>query len=102
MSQGGEEREMKHTLAFHAEGKKNWIHIMFHFSGTIQSFNIRGKRPDMQSEVYEGEFSGMASVLKNSKLVVGCGDGKTYMFNWGQFGYHSAGKAVSCKCYSFL
>jgi len=58
--------------------------------GTIQSFNIRGKRPDMQSEVYEGEFSGMASVLKNSKLVVGCGDGKTYMFNWGQFGYHSA------------
>jgi len=58
--------------------------------GTIQSFNIRGKRPDIQSEVYEGEFSGMASVLRNSKLVVGCGDGKTYMFNWGQFGYHSA------------
>ena len=75
---------------------------MFHFSGTIQSFNIRGKRPDMQSEVYEGEFSGMASVLRNSKLVVGCGDGKTYMFNWGQFGYHSAGKTVSCNCYTFL
>ena len=22
--------------------------------------------------------------------VSGCGDGKTYMFNWGEFGYHSA------------
>ena len=54
------------------------------FLGTIQSFNIRGKRPDIQSEVYEGELSGMATVLRNQKLVVGCGDGKTYMFNWGE------------------
>ena len=23
-------------------------------------------------------------------VSVGCGDGKTYMFNWGEFGYHSA------------
>lgn len=58
--------------------------------GTIQSFNIRGKRPDTQSEVYEGEMSGMGVVLRNSKLVTGCGDGRLYMFNWGQFGYHSA------------
>jgi len=58
--------------------------------GTIQSYNIRGKRPDIQSEVYEGELSGLAVVLRNKKLVAGCGDGKTYMFNWGQFGYHSA------------
>ena len=58
--------------------------------GTIQSFNIRGKRPDVQSEVYEGELSGMGAVLRNSKLVVGCGDGRLYMFNWNQFGYHSA------------
>ena len=25
-----------------------------------------------------------------SKLVVGCGDGKLYMYHWKQFGYHSS------------
>ena len=58
--------------------------------GTLQSFNVRGKRPDMQSEQYEGELTSMACVHRNSKLVAGCGDGKLYMFNWGEFGYHSA------------
>ena len=28
-------------------------------------------------------------VHRDSKLVVGCGDGKLYMFNWREFGLHS-------------
>jgi WD40 repeat protein len=59
-------------------------------SGTIQSFNLRGKRPDTQSEVYGGEMNCLALVHHDSKLVVGCGDSRLYMFNWNEFGYHSA------------
>ena len=58
--------------------------------GTLESFNVRGKRPDLQSEQYGGELTSLDSVHRNSKLVAGCGDGKLYMFNWGEFGYHSA------------
>ncbi len=56
----------------------------------IQSYSLGGKKADMQSEMYDGEMNSMAVVKKNSKLVVGCGDGKLYMFNWREFGYHSA------------
>jgi len=58
--------------------------------GTIQSFNIRGKKPDAQSEVYEGEMNCLGLVHHDAKLVAGCGDGRLYMFNWGEFGLHSA------------
>jgi len=57
--------------------------------GTIQSFNLRGRRPDIQSEVYEGELNCMGSVRGGTKLVVGSSSGILYMFNWDQFGYHS-------------
>lgn len=58
--------------------------------GTIQSFNVRGKRPDLQSEQYDSELTSLAIVQRNSKLVAGGGNGRLYMFNWGEFGYHSA------------
>ena len=58
--------------------------------GTLQSFNVRGKRPDIQSEQYNSELTSLACVHRDSKLVAGSGDGKLYMFNWGEFGYHSA------------
>ena len=58
--------------------------------GTIQSFNIRGKKADAQSEVYEGEMNCLGVVHHDAKLVAGCGDGRLYMFNWGEFGLHSA------------
>jgi len=57
--------------------------------GTIQSFNLRGRRADVQSEVYDGEFNCMGSVRGGTKLVAGSSNGKLYMFNWDQFGYHS-------------
>ena len=31
----------------------------------------------------------MGVVHRDSKLVVGSGDGKLYLFNWREFGYHS-------------
>ena len=71
--------------------------------GTLQSFNVRGKRPDLQSEQYNSELTSLACVHRDSKLVAGSGDGKLYMFNWGEFGYHSAdfpGHPDSCLLYT--
>ena len=39
--------------------------------GTIQSFDLRTKRPDIQSEVYESELNCMATVRSGTKLCVG-------------------------------
>eukprot|EP00095_Tigriopus_kingsejongensis_P004957 maker-scaffold96_size378025-snap-gene-0.18 protein:Tk04957 transcript:maker-scaffold96_size378025-snap-gene-0.18-mRNA-1 annotation:"wd repeat-containing protein 55" len=58
--------------------------------GTILNFNLRGKKSEMQSEFYEGEMNCLGVVHHDSKLVCGCGDGRLYMYNWDQFGYHSA------------
>jgi len=57
--------------------------------GTIQSFDLRQKRPDIQSEVYESELNCMTTVRSNSKLVVGSGAGPLYMFSKDQYGLHS-------------
>ncbi len=57
--------------------------------GLLQSFNLRGRRADVQSEVYEGEMNCLERVRRGSKMVAGCGDGSMYLFNWGQFAYHS-------------
>ena len=48
--------------------------------GTIQSFDLRTRRPDIQSEVYESELNCMATVRSNTKLVVGSGAGPLYLF----------------------
>lgn len=57
--------------------------------GTIQSFDLRHKRPDVQSEVYESELNCMATVRSNTKLVVGSGAGPLYLFSKNQYGLHS-------------
>ena len=35
-------------------------------------------------------MNSLGLVHHDSKLVCGCGDGRLYMFNWGEFAYHSA------------
>jgi len=57
--------------------------------GTIQSFDLRMRKPDIQSEVYDGELNCMGTVRGGDKLVVGSGTGKLYLFNKGQYGLHS-------------
>jgi len=57
--------------------------------GTIQSFDLRTRRPDLQSEVYDSELNCLAAVRSGSKLVVGSGAGQLYMFNKDQYGLHS-------------
>ena len=48
--------------------------------GTIQSFDLRTKKPDIQSEMYESELNCMATVRSGTKLGVGSGMGSIYLF----------------------
>ena len=43
----------------------------------------------LQSEVYEAELTSMGIMRSETKLLVGSSQGMLYLFNWGQFGYHS-------------
>jgi hypothetical protein len=42
-----------------------------------------------QSEEYEAELTSMGIMRSGTKLVVGSLKGMLYLFNWGQFGYHT-------------
>jgi len=57
--------------------------------GTIQSFDLRHKKPDIQSEMYDGELNCMGTVRSGTKLVVGSGTGPLYLFSKDQYGLHS-------------
>eukprot|EP00092_Neocalanus_flemingeri_P023196 GFUD01025153.1.p1 GENE.GFUD01025153.1~~GFUD01025153.1.p1 ORF type:complete len:471 (-),score=144.87 GFUD01025153.1:1127-2539(-) len=57
--------------------------------GTIQSFDLRQKKPDIQSEMYDGELNCMGTVRTGTKLVVGSGTGPLYLFSKDQYGLHS-------------
>ncbi|CAG0891288.1 unnamed protein product [Cyprideis torosa] len=58
--------------------------------GTLTAFSIRAKKMEMQSEVYEGELTGIALMRQGTKVVVGGAEGKLFAFNWGSFGYHAS------------
>ena len=57
--------------------------------GCITSIDLATQRLHIQSEMYEHELTCMATVKNESKLLVGSANGVTYVFNWGEFGYHS-------------
>jgi len=57
--------------------------------GTIQSFDLRQRKPDIQSEMYDGELNCLGTVRGGDKLVVGSGTGQLYLFSKGQYGLHS-------------
>ena len=48
--------------------------------GTIQSFDLRHKKADIQSEMYDGKLNCMGTVRSETKLVMGSGTGPLYLF----------------------
>nr|CAD7433248.1 unnamed protein product [Timema monikensis] len=42
-----------------------------------------------QSEMYDTELTSLCLMRSDSKLLVGSSKGTMFLFNWGQFGYHS-------------
>ncbi|GLH05045.1 WD repeat-containing protein 55 homolog [Gryllus bimaculatus] len=57
--------------------------------GTITSLNIGMRKLHIQSEPYNTEITGLATVKHDRKLVAATAKGTVYLFNWGEFGYHS-------------
>jgi len=57
--------------------------------GTIQSWDLRMNKAALQSEVYSSELNCLSTVREGTKLVVGSGEGALYIFNEGEYGYHS-------------
>ena len=47
---------------------------------TIQSFDLRHKMSDIQSDMYDGEVSCMGTFRTGTKLVVGTGTVPLYLF----------------------
>nr|CAD7199423.1 unnamed protein product [Timema douglasi] len=57
--------------------------------GTITSINLVSHKLHMQSEMYDAELTSLCLMRSDSKLLVGSSKGTMFLFNWGQFGYHS-------------
>ncbi|KAH9508247.1 WD domain repeat-containing protein 55 [Bulinus truncatus] len=54
--------------------------------GTLTAFNIRRKRMDCQSELFDSELICLAKMKGGKKLVCGTGEGVLNIFNWGEWG----------------
>jgi len=54
--------------------------------GTLTAFNIRQKRVDLQSELFDSELLCLAKMKHGRKLVCGTSEGVLNIFNWGQWG----------------
>ncbi|XP_059141792.1 WD repeat-containing protein 55-like [Physella acuta] len=54
--------------------------------GTLTSFNIRRKRMENQSELFDSELLCLAKMKGGRKLVCGTGEGVLNIFNWNEWG----------------
>ncbi|XP_067136859.1 WD repeat-containing protein 55 [Centruroides vittatus] len=54
--------------------------------GTLTAFNIRARRMELQSELFDSEFLSAAVVKNGRKVLVGTGEGAINIFNWGEWG----------------
>ncbi|XP_068987952.1 WD repeat-containing protein 55 homolog [Bombus flavifrons] len=70
--------------------------------GSLTTFNILGRRLHVQSEEYEEELTCLGLFKSETKILVGTNKGKMYVYNWGDFGFHSdefpnlTKKAINC------
>ncbi|RUS90860.1 hypothetical protein EGW08_001367 [Elysia chlorotica] len=54
--------------------------------GTLTAFNIRRKRMELQSELFDSEMLCLATMKQGQKLICGTGEGTLNFFNWGEWG----------------
>ncbi|OAD62356.1 WD repeat-containing protein 55 like protein [Eufriesea mexicana] len=57
--------------------------------GSLTTFNIPGKKLHVQSEEYEEELTCLGLFKSETKILVATSKGKMYVYNWGEFGFHS-------------
>ncbi|KAK3099283.1 hypothetical protein FSP39_002018 [Pinctada imbricata] len=69
--------------------------------GTLTAFNIRKKRMELQSELFDSEFLSLSLVKHKQKVICGSGEGVLNIFNWGEWGNISdrfPGHPMSVDC----
>jgi len=64
----------------------NKIVIASSGEGTLTAFNVRRKRMDLQTELFDSDLLCLAKVKNGQKLVCGTSEGVLNMFHWGQWG----------------
>ncbi|KAK0159647.1 hypothetical protein PV327_010741 [Microctonus hyperodae] len=70
--------------------------------GSITTINIPARKLHCQSEEYDEEFTSLGLFKNDTKILASTSKGKMYLFNWGEFGYHSdefpnlTKKAINC------
>lgn len=71
--------------------------------GTLTALNIRRKKLEMQSELFDSELLSLAVIKGAQKVVCGSGEGVLNIFNWGQWGnisdrFPGHPMSVDCMC----
>ncbi|XP_011309335.1 WD repeat-containing protein 55 homolog [Fopius arisanus] len=70
--------------------------------GVLTTLNVPARKLHVQSEEYDDEFTSLGLFKGNTKLLTASNTGKMYVFNWGEFGFHSdefpnlTKKAINC------
>ncbi|XP_015124678.1 WD repeat-containing protein 55 homolog [Diachasma alloeum] len=70
--------------------------------GVLTTLNIPARKLHVQSEEYDDEFTSLGLFKGNTKILTASNTGKMYVFNWGEFGFHSdefpnsTKKAINC------
>lgn len=54
--------------------------------GTLSCVNIKNRKLELQSELFDSDFLSLAIMKNASKVVCGDGDGTLQIFNWGEWG----------------
>ncbi|XP_048774023.2 WD repeat-containing protein 55-like isoform X2 [Ostrea edulis] len=69
--------------------------------GTLTAFNVRRKRMELQSELFDSELLSLSIVKGNQKVLCGTSEGVVNIFNWGEWGNISdrfPGHPMSIDC----
>lgn len=69
--------------------------------GTLTAFNIRQKRMELQSELFDSELLSLSILKGNQKVLCGTSEGVINIFNWGEWGNISdrfPGHPLSIDC----
>lgn len=54
--------------------------------GVLAAYNIKSRKLEMQSDLFDCDFLSAGIIKKETKVVVGAGDGSLNIFNWGEYG----------------
>ncbi|WAQ99393.1 WDR55-like protein, partial [Mya arenaria] len=96
-----EERQSEEYISDIAVDDQKKTLLVASGEGTLTAFNLRRKKMETQSELFDSEFLSLAIVKRGQKVVCGCGNGELNMFTWGDWGNISdrfPGHPMSIDC----